>query len=819
MKKIFTLLLVVLCLQAIGQVTISTPEQYICEGETVTLDATLTGATTASDTYTIVDIPYTPEAFAGTLVTMWDDSEQGPFDIGFDFCFFGNTYDEFYLGSNGWITFSAAQPTGYVSGAIPDPASPVNSIMGPWSDWNPGTGGEIRYQTVGTAPNRSLVVSWIDVPLYGGLCTSYTGTFQIVLRESTNFIDNYLDEKPNCPDDGAGGSNIAVQGIQNIDGTVAFVVPGRNATAWTADDEGKRFEPDGIPGIQWSDGTGVIGFGPSISVTPTITTTYTAFADACTAISLQDEVIVNVSPTMTVIPTITNNMCPGDNLASIELLVTGGVSPDFDWTSTNSYTSTSEDIYVLAEGDYSVTITDAYDCEISAGSFSINATPLPIQVTEATDPVSCYGFSDGTITTSTVGGTAGYTYNWSSVNTFTDNGASITDLASGDYTLNLTDNNGCLFTTTYFLAENSTLNVDSNTSNYNGFNIRCYEGSDGWISVGISGGMLPYIYSWTNGLGDVISDYSDIHDVRAGDYQLTVTDAEGCPVVLDFALTQPDSLSIDVSNFQHKSCTYNDDGFIEIVTWGGPDTPPGSENFNPFTFRWDGPNFFFSYEEDIYNLENGMYHLTTRDINDCENTLSFEITEPPMVIADYHVMDDTVTINYPYMNIYDNSEGNIVTWDWEISNGFTSSAQDILELNLATNLEDIGIKEYALKLIVTDEFGCSDTTHGTLAIKDEHTLYVPNAFTPDLDMNNDEFIIRYHALQEETFKLDIYDRFGSLVHTSNDPNSSWDGTNDFSGNKLMTGVYTYYISYQDFEGRIYDHTTCENCTGTISLMR
>nr|MBC8464644.1 SprB repeat-containing protein [Bacteroidota bacterium] len=429
MKKIFTLLLVVSCLHAIGQVTISTPDQYICEGETVTLDATLTGATTASDTYTIIDIPYTPEAFAGTLVTMWDDSEQGPFDIGFDFCFFGNTYDEFYLGSNGWITFSAAQPTGYVSGAIPDPASPVNSIMGPWSDWNPGTGGEIRYQTVGTAPNRSLVVSWIDVPLYGGLCTNYTGTFQIVLRESTNFIDNYLDEKPNCPDDGAGGSNIAVQGIQNIDGTVAFVVPGRNATAWTADDEGKRFEPDGIPGIQWSDGTGVIGFGPSISVTPSITTTYTAFADACTSISLQDEVIVNVSPTMTVTPTITNNMCPGDNLASIELLVTGGVTPTFDWTSTNSYTSSDEDIYVLAEGDYSVTITDAYDCEISAGSFSINATPLPIQVTETTDPVSCYGFSDGTITTSTVGGTPGYTYNWSSVNTFTDNGASITDLA------------------------------------------------------------------------------------------------------------------------------------------------------------------------------------------------------------------------------------------------------------------------------------------------------------------------------------------------------------------------------------------------------
>ena len=126
---------------------------------------------------------------------------------------------------------------------------------------------------------------------------------------------------------------------------------------------------------------------------------------------------------------------------------------------------------------------------------------------------------------------------------------------------------------------------------------------------------------------------------------------------------------------------------------------------------------------------------------------------------------------------------------------------------------------YTVTLTVSTAFGCSDSTEISIGAQVGGLYYIPNAFTPDLDMNNDEFIIRYHALQEETFKLDIYDRFGSLVHTSNDPNSSWDGTNDFSGNKLMTGVYTYYISYQDFEGRIYDHTTCENCTGTISLMR
>lgn len=819
MKKIFTVLFSIISLGVFGQLTINTPDQYICEGESVTLDATLTGATTASNTYEVASIPYAPEAFAGTLVTMWDDSEQGPFNIGFDFCFFGNTYSEFYLGSNGWITFSPLQPTGYVSGAIPDPDAPINSIMGPWSDWNPGTGGEIRYETVGVAPNRSLVVSWIDVPLYGGLCSSYTGTFQIVLRESTNFIDNYLDEKPNCPDDGAGGSNIAVQGIQNIDGTIAFVVPGRNATGWTADDEGWRFEPDGVPLIQWNDGTNVIGTGNSISVSPTVTTTYTAFADACTNIPLEDNVTVNVSPTMTVTPTVTNETCPGDNSSSIELDVTGGVNPSFSWTSTNSFTSSSEDIYGLSEGDYSVFIEDDYDCSISAGPFTINPPLIPIQVTETIDPASCFGFADGTIVTSATGGTPGYTYGWSSTNTFTDNGASITDLAAGDYSLTLTDNNGCNYTATYNVPENSSLNISTNSSDYNGFNIRCYGGGDGWVSTTVSGGMLPYTFVWENGIGDTVSSYTDLHSAEAGDYTLTITDAEGCPAVVNLTLTQPDSLSIDVSNFQHKSCTYNSDGFIEVVSWGGPDTPPGSENFNPYTYRWNGPNFFYSYAEDIYDLENGLYELTATDINDCENTLTFEINEPPMVVAEYHVMDDTVTINYPYMNIYDVSEGNIVGWDWEISNGFTSTSQDLLELNLATNLEGIGIKEYNLQLIVTDEFGCTDTTYGIIAIKDEHKLYVPNAFTPDLDSNNDEFIVYHHGIQEDSYELKIYDRYGSLVHRSNDPNASWDGTNDFTGSPLMMGVYTYYITYIDFEGHIYDHVSCENCTGTISLMR
>ena len=160
----------------------------ICEIQSVDLSADYTPNSVGTNDYVLENVPYTTEAYSGTIVNLSDDSEMGPFDIGFDFCFFGEVYNEFCIGSNGWITFECGQPTTFVSGAIPNALAPVNSIMAPWSDWNPGVGGEVRYETIGVAPNRALVVNWIDVPLYGGACTNFQGKFQIVLKLTKCFL-------------------------------------------------------------------------------------------------------------------------------------------------------------------------------------------------------------------------------------------------------------------------------------------------------------------------------------------------------------------------------------------------------------------------------------------------------------------------------------------------------------------------------------------------------------------------------------------------------------------------------------------------------
>jgi gliding motility-associated-like protein len=187
-------------------------------------------------TYTITPVPFLPAPYGGTSLTgqfsSADDGVAGPFPLGFSFCYFGNTYTQFWVGTNGWVSFSPGQPSTYTSAPIPstNASVPRNCVMGPWQDWwsNLNGSGNISYQQVGTYPNRKMVVSFFQLPMYQ--CTSLLGTFQIVLNECNNTIEVFIENKPNCTT-WAGGT--AVLGLHNATGTVAFTAAARNSTPWT----------------------------------------------------------------------------------------------------------------------------------------------------------------------------------------------------------------------------------------------------------------------------------------------------------------------------------------------------------------------------------------------------------------------------------------------------------------------------------------------------------------------------------------------------------------------------------------------------------
>ncbi|NDC72444.1 MAG: hypothetical protein EBZ62_03195, partial [Sphingobacteriia bacterium] len=195
---------------------------------------TLSGGNVTAQTYAISTIPFSPMPYAGAALTgefsSADDGVAGPYQIGFSFCYFGNNYTQFWVGTNGWISFSPGQPTTYTSASIPSTGAtvPKNCVMGPWQDWwsNLNGNGTISYQTVGSYPNRKLVVSYLQLPMFQ--CTSLQGTFQIVLNECNNTIEIHIDNKPNCTT-WAGGT--AVLGLHNATGTVAYVVNSANIGA------------------------------------------------------------------------------------------------------------------------------------------------------------------------------------------------------------------------------------------------------------------------------------------------------------------------------------------------------------------------------------------------------------------------------------------------------------------------------------------------------------------------------------------------------------------------------------------------------------
>jgi hypothetical protein len=202
----------------------------------------LFGKRVAAYEVTFPNYPASVNYTTGTVVPSSDDVTHGPFPIGFSFTFFGNTYTQFYIGSNGWIGFSPGQTTGYTAAFIPNASSPINAILADWEDLLPGSS-NIRYVTSGVSPSRTLTVSFNAVPHYG--CGSNLHTFQFVLYETSNIIDINYASKPLC------GSNNATAGLISTSFSNVVPVGGKNASTWSVTNYSVRFIPSS-PEIQFT---------------------------------------------------------------------------------------------------------------------------------------------------------------------------------------------------------------------------------------------------------------------------------------------------------------------------------------------------------------------------------------------------------------------------------------------------------------------------------------------------------------------------------------------------------------------------------------
>ena len=356
----------------------------------------ITGQDTTSYEITVQQNCPTPSLVGGIPTSLdIDDEWSEVIDLGFEFCFFGDTYSQILIGSNGVLSFeldNAGEGNGYslnTGDTLPNGSNSTiyeANIFGVGHDIDPSEGGEINYVILGSAPSRQFVVNYNEVWHFGTNCNQYVSTSQIILYESSNTIDINIFDKPICTDWNDG---LAVVGIQNIDDTIAFTPPDRNTGAWETTNEFWRFTPsvgDANYTFGWYDGDTLVGTDDTITVYPEETTTYTAAVtyNLCSGETqtVTDTVLVEITPTP--IPVAVENnvfICEGEEVVLEVNVDPSQESPDliYYWTYDNVDVQFGpENTFVFEEGStqFGEYLVTAYnEVTMCFASTTINVSP------------------------------------------------------------------------------------------------------------------------------------------------------------------------------------------------------------------------------------------------------------------------------------------------------------------------------------------------------------------------------------------------------------------------------------------------------------
>jgi len=264
--------------------------------------------------------------------------------------------------------------------------------------------------------------------------------------------------------------------------------------------------------------------------------------------SVIDSVFIgnNGGPSVSLVST--NTLCNNDPTGQISTNVSGGTAPySYLWDDGSSQTSSTA--IGLAVGTYLVQVTDNNGC-IAFGNATINEPEL-LSGSLSVVPASC-GNSNGVIIATVNGGTFPYSYQWDDANNQTN--AAAVNLPAGQYTVNVTDNNGCIYSEMEEIFSSDSILIASIVASSS-----CNTTADGSIEIAVTGGISPYTLEWDSGDTTLI-----IENTPAGIYSLQVTDAAGC--ILNESITvaaESSNCLIIPTAFSPNGDGKNDAWFIE----------------------------------------------------------------------------------------------------------------------------------------------------------------------------------------------------------------------------------------------------------------
>lgn len=361
-----------------------------------------------------------------------------------------------------------------------------------------------------------------------------------------------------------------------------------------------------------------------------------------------------------------NVLCNGGGTGSAFVQVFGGVLPySYAWTPSGATTATASN---LSNGTHIVTITDGNVC--THKDTVIISQPLPLTLNITSTNVSCFNGANGTANATVTGGVIPYSYNWSSGST-AQNAA---NLSAGNYTLTVTDDNGCTINGNVTITQPTQLVASVTPSD-----VTCFGLNNGSATSLVSGGTPTYSYNWNPGNASTVSS------LAPGNHTLAVTDFNGCQVVVPFSISEPPVLQLAIASQSNVSCFGGNDGTASVAATGG--------TLN-YSYSWS-PNVGTT--ATVGSLSAGNYTATVTDANNCSANSIITITEPATAL--------TATTTIVNVTCNGGADGSITA----IPSGGTSGYSFFWTFNGSTAATLSGLAAGNYTFIVTDANGCTFT--------------------------------------------------------------------------------------------------------------
>jgi len=301
--------------------------------------------------------------------------------------------------------------------------------------------------------------------------------------------------------------------------------------------------------------------------------------------------------------------CFGGSNGSITITNANGTAP-FQYSINGGLNYQSNNTFNgLAAGTYTITVVDANGCT----GFITKTITQPSQLVTSIINIqsTCYGVNTGSIGISVSGGSPSYTYLWSGPNSFSSTQLNISNLATGNYLLTVTDNRGCSINRNVFVPSYNQINLNSIVSN-----IACKGELNGSINITATGGSgSGFNYLWTGPSG-FSSTAEDINNLGTGNYSVSITDLlTGCVITGNYAITQP-STTLSLSTTKTNATGCNSLGSVTATGSGG--TPGYTYKLNNGSYQASG-------------LFNGLYAgsntIWVQDANGCTKSTTVSITD------------------------------------------------------------------------------------------------------------------------------------------------------------------------------------------------